>query len=172
MFDHYSPRVFHIARLFTHSDALAEDIVQDVFMKIWIKRSRLKEVERFDSWVFILSRNVSINALNKIARAELGNEKLSYWLPLSDNAVEKTADLKDVEKQVREAIQLLSGQPKRVFELSRMEGMGREEIARELGLSPNTVKVHLLRATRMIRAYLSSRADLISVLFSVAALLP
>jgi RNA polymerase sigma-70 factor (ECF subfamily) len=159
LFDHYSPKVLHVAGLFTHSLSEAEDIVQDVFMKVWLKRDQLKSVADFNNWLFILTRNLSINALNKIARAEVNNQRVVDYLPLSDEPPGKTLELKDVQNLILEALLLLTDQQRRVFELSRLRGMSREEIARELDLSPNTVKMHLVRATRLVRAYLSSRMD-------------
>lgn len=164
LFDHYSPKILHVAGLFTHSLSESEDILQDVFMKVWLKRDQLTTITDFNSWIFILTRNLSINALNKIARAEVKNQRLAGYLPFTEEHAGGSVEFKDIENLIRQALQLLTDQQRRVFELSRLNGMNREEIAKELGLSPNTVKMHLLRATRQVRAYLSSRMDYV-VLF-------
>ena len=164
LFDHYSPKILHIAGLVTHSLSGSEDILQDVFMKVWLRRGQLKEIADFNNWIFILTRNLSINALNKIARAEVKNQRLADYLPLSDDNMGKALEFKDIQNLIREALLLLTDQQRRVFELARLHGMSREEIAKELDLSPNTVKMHLVRATRVVRAYLSSRMDVVILL--------
>ena len=159
LFEEYAPKVMHIANLFTDSEAIAEDIVQDVFMKLWLKRVSLPEILDFNNWIFIVARNLSINALKKIAKAGIRYESLPDHLPHTDAYASTDLDAKDLEKHIREAMQLLTEQQKKVFELSKMKGLNREEISETLGLSPNTVKMHLVRSTRLVRAYLLAKGD-------------
>jgi RNA polymerase sigma-70 factor (ECF subfamily) len=154
LFDHYSPKVMHTAFLFTQSLSRSEDIVQDVFTKLWLKRAQLREVEDFEKWIFIITRNMSLNILNRIARAELGLEKFAEHVPAREAGESIYLEAKDMEKLIRNSLAALTDQQKKVFELSTFKGLNREEIAQELGLSPNTIKMHLLRATKYVRVYL------------------
>lgn len=164
LFNNYSGNVKHVARLFTQSDTTAEDIVQDVFMKVWLKREELITINDFRNWLFIIARNFSINALNKMARTE-NLESFDDYLPFPGNPASDVLDGKYLEKGIREAMQQLTEQQRTVFELAKLKGMSREEVSATLNLSPNTVKMHLVRSTRFIRAFLSARScRLISII--------
>ena len=166
LFEQYAPRVMHIATLFTDFEDMAEDIVQDVFMKVWLRRSSLPEILDFNNWIFIVARNLSINALKKIAKAGIHYESLPDHLPYTSAFADADLDAKDLEKHIREAMQLLTEQQQKVFELAKIKDLNREEISKTLGLSPNTVKMHLVRSTRFVRAYLLAKGDhFISLLF-------
>jgi RNA polymerase sigma-70 factor (family 1) len=157
LFDHYAPRVKHIAKLFTVSDAIAEDIVQDVFMKVWLKRRDLPEIQDLKNWLFIVARNFAINALKKIAHRETSYSSLPDLLPYDTPVPDAGLDARDLEKNIRIAMLGLTDQQQKVFELARLQGMSREEISKTLDLSPNTVKMHLVRSTRFVRAWLMAK---------------
>lgn len=67
LFEHYHNLVYKVALLYVKSPTLAQDIVQDVFMKIWFQRNNLPDVISFESWIYTLSRNLTINCLKKLA---------------------------------------------------------------------------------------------------------
>jgi len=161
LFDYYSPKVYHIAGQFTHSSEISKDIVQDVFMKVWLRREMLSQVEDMASWLFILTRNLCINALNRMALAETRSRELAGHLPFSEENTERSLDLKDMEDLIHQALALVTDQQRRVFELARLKGLSREEIADEMDLSPNTVKMHLVRATRVVRGFLASKMGIL-----------
>lgn len=171
LFDQFAPRVMHVATLFTHSISISEDIVQDVFLKLWLKRTQLPEINDFTNWIFIVARNYSINALNKIAKTEISLETQAEHISLPGIEVTSDFEARDLEKIIRKAMLALTDQQQKVFELAKLQGMGRDEIADQLGLSPNTVKMHLVRATRFVRAYLLARTDhflTIMILFQIS----
>lgn len=157
VFDVYAPRVKHVANLFTHSESIAEDIVQDVFMKVWLKRNELPGIQNFAGWLFIVAKNYSLNALKKIAHNDVDPDLLE------DNVFDlepfSSLEARDLQKNVRQALHILTEQQRNVFEMAKLNGLKREEISEILGLSPNTVKMHLVRSTRLIRGYLLARAD-------------
>lgn len=67
IFDHYQPRVFGIARYVLKSREMAEEVVQEVFLEVWLKRSELCGLERFDVWLFTVARNLTLDRLRKIS---------------------------------------------------------------------------------------------------------
>jgi len=149
----YKDRVFNIAMLYTESQELSEEIVQDVFVKVWSKRKELTAIRDFSSWIFTLTRNRSFNVLRDTATLQSHQQELISHLPTAHEGDELMI-VKDTEKLINEALQLLSPSQKQAFELFKIQGLSREETARAMNLSPNTVKVHLLHALRTIRAYL------------------
>lgn len=153
-FEFYEYRVYKTALYFTGSDEIALDVVQDVFMKIWLKRADLNTIEYLDTWVSTVARNYAINALKQVARRSLLNEESIHYIPASYEGTKQEVELRDLQRLILEAVNALTPQQKQVFELAKFEHLSREEIAVKLGLSGNTVKVHLLRATKQVRAYL------------------
>lgn len=163
-FHHYKDRVLQIAFFFTRSQLRSEDIVQDVFAKIWNSRERLATIEYPDAWVATIVRNFALRALDKMAREKVRGERYADYLPAVEWNAQAPTEYKDVERYIHEALALLTEQQRSVFEMGRLQGMSRDEIADRLGLSPNTVKMHLVRGTRYVRAYLLGKLDYLTVL--------
>lgn len=154
LFIRHKDRVYEIALLYTESGFLAEEILQDIFVQVWQKRSELPSIHNFSSWLFILTRNRCFNAVRDIARASSNNKALVRSLPESGA---ESADARllssEAEKLVLQAMEQLTPAQRQAFELFKLKGLSREETARQMGISPNTVKVHLLHGMRSIRAF-------------------
>lgn len=145
--------IYSVAFTFTRSQVIAEEIVQDVFLKIWLKREQLTAVDNFDNYLFIIARNHIYNQLRKKAGAvPLPEQEEHHEYHASP---EQALLLKETARIVREAVQQLPQQQRLVFELSRNEGLDYASIAHRLGVSRLTVKSHMNKALHAIRAYLS-----------------
>lgn len=166
LFDAYFQQMgTHVMRL-TRSRQIAEDIVQDVFLKIWIARESLKEVRNFRAFLFITSKNQTINVMKRLAwEARKTDELVSrekLWDKTQDET-EHTRQVKLIEEQyyslLDEAIAQLPDQQRKVFTLSRKERKKYEEIAQDMNLSRETVKKYLQHATRSISEYVRENMD-------------
>lgn len=154
-----------VAFYFTRSETYSKDIVQDVFLKIWNSRERLADIEYLDAWVATIARNFTITALNKLAREEVMGERYADHLPnIGSPGSHTKLDYSELEQYMQQALQQLSEQQQRIFKMAKLEGLSRETIADQLQISPNTVKVHLLRATRFVRGYLLQKLDYLTFL--------
>lgn len=151
IFFHHKDRVYEIALMYTESAFLAEEIVQDIFVQVWQKREELPSIQNFSSWIFILARNRSFNVLRDIARSN--NRSVTHATPFSAEAADSRLLSSEAEKLVQLAMERLTPAQRQAFELFKLKGLSREETARQMGISPNTVKVHLLQAMRQIRAF-------------------
>lgn len=162
LFVSYKDRVYEIAFLYTESTVLAEEILQDIFVQVWGKRSTLTNINDFPSWLFILTRNRSFNVLRDIARFSSGNKALEQAMP---DTYTDAADTKllssEADKLVHQAMERLTPAQRQAFMLIKLKGLTREETARQMGISPNTVKVHLLAATKTIRTFFLEKDMLI-----------
>ncbi|MEO8766548.1 MAG: sigma-70 family RNA polymerase sigma factor [Ginsengibacter sp.] len=150
LFKHYKDKIFGIAYKLTKSHVIAEEIVQDVFLKIWLKRTELKSIQNFGAYLFIVTRNESYKVLHEIARNYKLNTITEEDLLLAphDLVVEKEYD-----SLLQNAIKRLPAQQKQVYYLVKDEGLKREEVARQLHIGPETVKFHLAQAMKTIRAF-------------------
>ena len=151
----YKDRVYKIAFLYTESRILAEEILQDVFVRVWKNRAELSKITDFEAWLFTVTRNRSFNVLRDAVKAANRNREIVRNLPdPAEEGTDRKLVMADVEKLVAEGMKLLTPAQRKAFELSKLEGLTREAAAKAMGISPNTVKVHLLHATGIIRAYL------------------
>lgn len=165
LFNRYRDQVYTVALRLSGSEILSEEIVQDVFLKIWLKRETLREIRDFKSYLFIVSRNHIFSALRQLARRQGAIDEFTSLLPLSGNAAEDTLAEKEYREILRRAIDRLPPQQKQVYLYCREQGLKREEAARLMDIAPETVKAHLAKASRFIRAYCLSRLGLFVLLF-------
>jgi RNA polymerase sigma-70 factor (ECF subfamily) len=149
----------------TKSLQLAEEIVQDVFLKIWLNRELLRTVEKFDNYLYILSRNYTFNALRKIASEQL---KRQEWARHFENDLEFDPDAsgEDYLSIIEKAISNLPPQQQKVFILKRRQGLKYDEIASQLNIAPETARKHLAAAQRNIIAYIKSNPQVILLILS------
>lgn len=168
LFDYYRNRVYGIAYKLTQSANTAEEIVEDVFLKIWLKRGDLSGIHNFTAYLFTITRNCSYRALKKIARdyriSAIPEEELS----LAHNETEEYVAEKEYRELLHSAINKLPKQQKLVFRLIKEQGLKRDEVANVLQLSPETVKFHLSQAVKSIRSFCVRNIEmLIGFLFGI-----
>lgn len=172
LYDYYKDPVYSFALGITRSVPIAKEIVQESFIKLWLHRDTLQHIQQFESWFFVICRNLCYDALRKLA--------LDYKIRLAhEKEVEQhvvTADEIAINRENRElihaAINQLPEQQRRVYMLSREAGLTYEEIAVELHISRNTVKEHLRRAVAAIKTYLEMRLMTLIVLMTFHSPLP
>ncbi|PWV56141.1 RNA polymerase sigma factor [Chitinophaga sp. S165] len=161
----YNEKIYSLAYHLTRSEVVAEEIVQDVFLKVWMQKETLPEIRDFESWLFILARNYIYTWLKTSARRQAHEMLADDHVSVEPLEVDAAIHRKELENLLREAIRQLSPQQQQVYILFREEQLTREAIAGRLGLSSETVKVHMSRAMRSIRAYITSRTPFTLILF-------
>ncbi|SDC38151.1 RNA polymerase sigma factor [Niabella drilacis] len=157
LFEEYKDRFYAVALKMTASDVIAEEMVQDIFIKIWQKRAELATIEHLDAYFFTTLYRQVYKYYKKLA-LDRKLLKLIAESPRFHNITEETLLLRESERLINEAVTKLPQQQQKVFRLSRQDGFSREQIAEQLHISPNTVRNHLADATRFIRTYLDKAA--------------
>lgn len=166
-FYHYKSYVYSIALKFTHEESLAEEIVQDVFVRVWKYRDKLTEVQDVDAWMRTVTKNRSLTELKKLAKDAAGKKGYFDWQPAAWQSANSNGQSTD--QLLQKAISRLTPQQQKVFELSFLEGMKKDQIAALLDISPATVGVHLKLAARSVRAFLTDQSDLAILLLILYA---
>ncbi|HWJ27449.1 MAG TPA: sigma-70 family RNA polymerase sigma factor, partial [Flavisolibacter sp.] len=139
----------------TKSKELAEEIVLDIFLKIWMTREALAGIKDFRAYLFTISRNAAISALRKVIQERT---RLADWQAVQNpEMISEENHREHYLSLVDEAINQLSPQRKKIFLLSRNEGLKYEEIARQTGISRFTVRAHIQQAVASIAEYLKAR---------------
>jgi len=134
--------------------AAAEDIVQDVFCKIWEKKESLIITGSLKSYLFKSTINHSLNYIKKARNSEAREELFSSETEAAVNTTEYTLTLKETSRQVETALNLLPAACRTVFILSRYEHYSYKEIAGELDISIKTVESQMTKALKHLRKQL------------------
>jgi len=159
LFDRYWDNIYGVAFAFTKSSQIAEEMVQDIFLKIWTKKHLLNSIQKFDAYLFRVAKNHIYNELRKKIKEEPFTENvINYFREIRDTP-EQQMIYKESQRLVKQAIENLSSQQKLIYQLSREQGMSQEEIAEKLQISKNTVKSHMNKALQSIRHYLLQYSD-------------
>jgi len=146
------------------SEQLAEETLQEVFLKIWRMEQSLNELSNFDAYLKTLTRNRCLNILRGIIRANKNNEKYTRTLDQTHNETEEAIILNDTRKALQEAINQLPPQQREVYLLCHEQGLKYEQAAKQLNISTLTVKTHMQRALKSLRTYLKNHNDIAAVL--------
>lgn len=159
LFDQYWDHIYGVAFTLTKSRETARDLVQEIFIKIWLLREELPVKDSFRNYLFIVARNHILTELRKKINETPFTDQLLAWF--KDNAVQADQQLilKESQALLHQAVEQLPLQQKQVYQLSREMGWTQDEIAQHLQISKNTVKTHMSRALTAIREHLVENAS-------------
>lgn len=152
LFNTYQNRLGAFVMQLTGSRPMAEEIVQEIFIRIWEKREKLSQVEHFHSYLYAVARNYSLSFLKKLGR-ELARKQAWELSVVEAQDQEEDTTIKNYRRIIDEAISELPSQRQKVYLLSRDEGLRQAEIAERMAISLETVKKHMVLALRSIRNY-------------------
>jgi RNA polymerase sigma-70 factor (family 1) len=157
-FDHfyklYSLPIYRKLLKMIKVDILAEELMQDVFVRLWDKRHLIEPGQPFKSYLYLIAQNLVYDFYRKVAREErLQSEIKAFSTELYLHTEEKLF-LKETREILDKAINQLPAQQKLVFNLCKMEGKSYEEVSGTLGISTSTVNGHIVKATKNIQEYM------------------
>jgi RNA polymerase sigma-70 factor (family 1) len=165
IFRKYSDRLYGFAFKYLKSKEDTEELVQEVFLKIWESRKTLKKESSFRAYLF----TISYHDMCRFFRRRVYQERLAKELTSTENgslSFDESIDYQSVLEQVDNLIEKLPPRQKEIFLKSRKEGKSTKEIAAELNLVPGTVDNHISEALKFIRKNLGDNLPLL-LFFSV-----
>jgi RNA polymerase sigma-70 factor (family 1) len=152
LYERYRQKLFVYMLRITKSPKIAEEIVLDVFLKIWIGRELLKEIKALDAFLYKVAYNKAIDFF-RITAKERNLQKLIQ--ETMETSREREADYRILDNEyqlvLEKAIEQLSPQRRLIFNLSRNDGLSHEEIAQQLQISKNTVRNTIAETLKSIR---------------------
>lgn len=163
LFDAYRQKLYAGALKITKSADAAEDVVQEIFTRIWENRLCLKEVENPPAYIFTIAYHESFRYLKKVAADMRLFELLKNKLSITNNETEENLEVQETRQLIDEMIEELPPQRQLIYKLSREEGLSYKEIADKLHISSLTVKKQLQLALRNIRSGLSKIGPLLAL---------
>ncbi len=167
LFDQYWDPIYQVAFTLTKSRETARDMVQEIFIKVWLKREELPQKDSFRNFLFIVARNHILDELRRKTLETPFTEQLQAWFRESPTAADQRLLYQESQALLRKAVDTLPGQQRQVYLLTRENGWSQDEIAQHLQLSKSTIKTHMARALAAIRAYLANHAQGILLLLSL-----
>lgn len=138
-----------------------QDILHEVFIKIWEIRMQLQLKSTFSAYLFRICHNKAVDFLRKMAADRLfRKELLIQYKQSSDYPSITLEELERMDSLVEEALEQLTPQRRIVFDLCRKQHKSYQQVAEELGISPNTVKEHMTKALATLRGFIRHRVNL------------
>ncbi len=164
LFHAYHNQLGEYIIMLTASEEMAEEIIHDIFVKIWINRLDLAGIENFSSYIFILTRNYTLNYIRKMVSERKKQD--AYTLHLAGDEQYSLNDLdddKDYTEIIEKAVAQLPPQQQKVFILKR-EGRKNNDIAAELSISPESVRKYYQWAVKSISVYVKAHIEVTVIL--------
>jgi RNA polymerase sigma-70 factor (family 1) len=173
IFYHYTQRIYTYILYKVKSPETAEEIVQELFIKVWQSREQFVNVQRYESFLFSMASNKVVDFFRQMAHQEKVKKDVWRMMQEISNVTIEELDLRHSQALIHEAVSQLSPQRRKIFQMNKEQGMSRQEIADQLGLSVNTVNNHLNEAVRLVKEYLDHTPGAsLAVLLFLAQVLP
>lgn len=153
LFNTFLPKLYPFIIKFIKSEPAAQEILQETFIRVWLSRDKLSEIDNPGGWLYKVASNECYSYLRK----SILNNKFFNPLTFEPEPVNSTHEgfaLKELNRLIGEAVNKLPAQRKKIYRMSRDEGKSIPEIASILNISPNTVKNALVASLKFIREYL------------------
>lgn len=157
VFHYYTARLHLHVTSIVRSTSVTEEIIQETFLRVWLNRDQLPDIQHPRSWIFAIASNICFNHL----RSQLRTEKHLRVLAGSGSDVAPEApaitELKEIRTAIHDAVDHLSGQRRLIWQLYRDQGLKQAEIATQLNISVSTVKNTIAQSLEIIRKHMRSK---------------
>lgn len=154
IFLRWYPQVHRFLLALVKEEALAKDLSQSVFMKVWVHREWLDPSKSFKNYLLVLSRNGALDVFKSKRHLMMANVPAPYEEPSPDRT-DHLAEYAEAQTRLLKAVEQMPPQRRAIFQMSRFRQLSSKEIADELGLSVRTVEKHLQLALNNLREFFS-----------------
>jgi RNA polymerase sigma-70 factor (family 1) len=147
----YSGRIYRTIVSMIKDREVAQELLQDVFIKVWEKRLDIDPENSFQSYLFTISRNMVYNYLRRTSLKLQIHAYLSASRSELYTHVEEEIHYKEIEETLNSAILRLPAQRRKIFILCKIDGKSYEEVSKLLGISTATINDHIVKATHFLK---------------------
>jgi len=166
LFNRYYPLLRPFILKFTHSADKTEEMLQETFMRVWLNRDQLPEIDNLQAWIFTIASRQCLQAI----RTELNHRKKLAALQIRESGLDANTpldatQLAEISRLISQAVNNMPPQRQRIYRMSREQGLKPAAIAEALSLSVTTVKNALVAALKDIRHHLGAAGHTISLVF-------
>lgn len=155
IYERYCKKLYSFVFRFIKQEEDAEEIVQEVFVKIWKSRKNIDENSTFESYLFTIAYNTTISLFRKRTKEKKYLENLKALQQISNTPdIIDEIHFKELNAALQALLNRLTPRQKEIFQLSREEGLTHAEIAKKLDISVNTVKKHMANTLSFLKSHL------------------
>lgn len=159
IYNFYVERVYYFSYRYLKNAEDTEEIVQEVFTKIWENRKNIKIDMSFSGYLLTTAKNTIFNEHRKKVNHQAYCTYIIHYLQSNMHNVEKEIIYKDLMELVEKTIKKLPPKRQEIFRLGRMQGFSHKEIAEKLSISEKTIETHMRLALRDIKSALGPLLD-------------
>ncbi|MDP2889958.1 MAG: RNA polymerase sigma-70 factor [Bacteroidota bacterium] len=151
LFENYSQKLYRFSLSYLKSETEAEEIVQDVFLKLWENRDKLRNETSFQSYLFTIAFNGIRKHFNKKARDERYRTEILEFLSDENPAIETNPDFETLVIKLESLIDQMPDRRKEIFRKRKQEGKAIRDIAGEMEISQKTVENQITEAMNYLK---------------------
>lgn len=168
LYERYADEVMAILLRILKAEALAQDVMQEVFIKIWNNRSQLQHVKVFKAYLLVMARNHALNSLKSALRSETAMGEIVHAFVSQRNTTDEELLSKEYLHFIEEVINRLPERSREIFVMCRKQDRSYDEVATELGISRNAVKNHMVYSMKVLRGAVENELGIpLSILIAV-----
>lgn len=156
IYNRYWSKLFAVAANKIKELDEAEEIVQDIFVSLWKRRSELGDINMLSAYLAVSVKYRVIKLLDKQAQQQKYTNYTHYVKTLADDSTQQWLEFEELRLRIANFVADLPEKCRLVYQLSRDSGFSHKKIADELGISEKTVEAHLSKALKTLRTRLSS----------------
>lgn len=164
LYDRYHVQMFYIAKKYVKSTDLAEDAVQNIFVKLWEKRYKIDASKSIKGFLFTMLRNHVLNMIRDRKDEIVSMSGIEEKKHPNQNQTEDDLIYKEYHEIVQRGLEELSDRKREVFELKTLQGHSNSEVADLLNINIRTVKTHFYNSSKFMREYLKNHAGILGLL--------
>lgn len=159
LYESYSPSLYQFSYRFLKSKEAAEDVVQEVFTKLWQNRKDLKTGSSFRSYLFTIALNTIRKQFNKLARFNEATHKILQDLSVQKDSFDERLDYQDWLDRLNMLINKMPEKRKQVFIRKKIKEKSLKEISEELGITTKTVEYHITESMKYLKCEFQKLID-------------
>jgi RNA polymerase sigma-70 factor (family 1) len=161
LFTKYADRIYYFAMQYIRNKEESEEIAQEVFVKVWLRRFDLKEDLSFSSYIFTIAKNALIDTIRRRQKEIEFQENFSPGYNSSSTPTDEALELGELSSIIEKSIDELPTKRKQIYLLSRNEGLTYKQIADKLNISIKTVETHMRLALQQLKKNVNSNYEMV-----------
>jgi RNA polymerase sigma-70 factor (ECF subfamily) len=151
LFGCYYPRLYLFSKSILKIDNEIDDILQEVFVKIWLNRQKIGNAETFNAYIFTITKNGVLNLIRKNLRDHTFRDQLFLRSVAEEYQLENQLEFEEIKAGIDQIVAKLPEKRQQIFILSRTDGLSNKEISQQLNISEKTVEDHITHAIKQIK---------------------
>jgi RNA polymerase sigma-70 factor (ECF subfamily) len=164
LFTYYYPRLYQFSKSIVKIETYIDDILQEVFVKLWLNRNKIKNVETFNAYIFTITKNEILNLIRSNLRDQTFKDKLFVRSVAEEYQTTTKFEFDEIKSSIERIVAGLPEKRQQIFVLSRRDGLSNKEIAQQLDISSKTVEDHITHAIKYIKNAMKDM-DIMTILY-------